>query len=169
MSANGFIIAGIILVGIAIFRCIVIISNFVEMRYASNCVEDLKFNIMKLFLEQQNILTDLGIRKDLRLRNDRFFEHITELYHKMCESYEYIKPETNTRLNAKYVEQLKTNYEDNINSINTTIILLNSYSCRHNYARDLVPNFLCDKETDTVESIDPRRDHGINGTGGGLI
>ncbi len=169
MSAEVFIVAGSILVFIAIYRCIVIVINFVEMRYASNCVEDLKFNIMRLFLEQQSILAELGIKMDFKLHNNKFFDKITGLYTKMYDSYVYISPETNSRLKPEYIEQLRMNYEDNINSINTTIILLNSYSCRHNYARELIPTFLCDKETLFVETIDPRRDHGINGTGGGLI
>lgn len=169
MTAETYIVAGSILVIIAIYRCIDAISNFVDMRYSSNCVEDLKFNIMRLFLEQQNILVEMGIKLDFRLHNDEFFETIAELYDKMFDSYKYVTPTTNTRLKAEYVVHLKSNYADNINSINTTIMLLNSYSCRHNYDRDLLPSFLCDKETKFIENIDPRRDHGIDGTACGLI
>lgn len=169
MTAELLIMAGLILVCIAVIRCIALINNLVDMRYAANCVEDLKFNIMRLFLEQQNILATLGIKLDFRLHNDKFFEKIVTLYRKMYDSYVYVVPSTNTRLKEEYIEQLRSNYEDNISSINTTIILLNSYSCRHNYARDFLPSFLCDAETRYVEDIDPKHDHGIYGTGGGLI
>lgn len=169
MSAGVYILAGSILICIAIFRCIIVIGYFVDMRYSANCVEDMKFSIMRLFLEQQNILAELGIKIDLKLHNNKFFDKITLLYSKMCDCYVYITPETNTRLKPEYVEQLRSNYRDNISSINTTIILLNSYSCRHNYAREMLPNFISDKESAFVENIDPRRDHGIDGTGGGLI
>ena len=169
MTANFFIIAGGILLVIAICRGAVLIDSFVDMRYSSNCVEDLKFNIQRMFLEQQSILAEIGVRKDFRLHNNKFFENIAALYSKMYDSYTYVSPDTNSRLNDKYIEKLRSNYEDNINSINNTIILLNSYSCRHNYNRDMLPNFLCDRESSFVENIDPRRDHGIDGTAGGLI
>lgn len=169
MSANFFTVAGVILVLIAIYRCAIIISTFMDMKYSRDCVEDLKFNIMRLFLEQQNILIEFGVKKDFRLPNNRFFEKISEFYDKMYDCHSYVSSSTNNRLRADYIEQLRTNYEDNINSINTTIILLNSYSCRHNYNRDMLPSFLCGRETKFVESINPIRDHGIDGTGGGLL
>lgn len=169
MPAEVYIVTGTLFIIVAIYRSVVVICNFVEMRYSANCVEDLKFNIMRLFLEQQNILSEMGVRMDFRLHNNKFFDKITQLYEKMYDAYVYVSPDVNTRLRSDYVARLKQNYEDNINSINTTIILLNSYSCRHNYARDCVPGFLCDSETQFVENIDPRRDHGICGTAGGLI
>lgn len=169
MSAKYYILLGMILIGISVYRCAIIISNFVDMKYAANCVEDLKFSIMRLFLEQQNILAEFGVKLDFRLHNNKFFSRIAPLYSKMYDNYIYVKPETNTRLRHEYVERLKINYEDNINSINNTIMLINSYSCMHNYARDLLPSFLCDSETEFIEDIDPKRDHGIVGTGGGII
>lgn len=169
MLAEIYILVGFIFVGIAIYKGVVLVSNFFDMRYSADCVEDLKFNIMRLFLEQQNILAEFGVKKDFRLHNNKFFSKIVDLYQKMYDSYEYISTDMNTRLREEYVEQLRNNYGDNINSINTTIVLLNAYSCRHNYARDMLPSIICDKETKFVEDIDPRRDHGIDDTGSGLI
>lgn len=166
----GLIKAAILIALVVItVKVVYIIVNFIDMKYTGNYVQDLEFNIMRLFLEQQNILAELGIKVDLRLHNNKFFRSIKEVYDKMCNNYIYITPSVNTRIKESYIEQLKSNYEDNINSINMTIMVLNSYSCMHNYACDNIPVFLRDGETGYVENINPRRDHGIVGTEGGLI
>lgn len=169
MLAELFIISGLILVGVSMYRLFVLVGHFFDMRYAAGCVEDLKFNIMRLFLEQQNILAEFGVKLDFRLHNNKFFENIEPLYKKMLNSYSYVSAATNSRLRQDYIEQMKINYGDNINSINTTITLLNSYSCMHNYARDMLPSIVCDKETKFIEDINPMRDHGIEGTECGII
>lgn len=169
MSSEFYIVTGFILIGLAGCKLFELIRYFFDMRFAADSVEDLKFSIMRLFLEQQNILAELGIKINLRLYNDKFFDRIDELYKKMYESYKYISYDTNSRLKRDYVDKLKNNYGDNINAINTTITLLNSYACMCNYARDMLPTIVCGKEAKFVDNINPMQDHGIEGTGCGLI